>query len=100
MLQKVINFKPTNMKKTKFTEAQILKALKEYEGGRPMTDICRELDIHQMTFYRWKKQYSGMDSSQMAELKALREENQKLKTMFADMALDNKVLKDVLSKKF
>ena len=100
MLQEVTNFKPTNMKKTKFTDAQILKALKEYEGGRPMTDICRELNIHQMTFYRWKSRYSGMDSSQMAELKALREENQKLKTMYADIALDNKVLKDVLSKKF
>ena len=64
------------MRKTKFTEAQILKALKEYKVGRPMTDICRELDILQMTFYRWKKVYSGMDSTQMAELKALREENQ------------------------
>lgn len=100
MLQNLINFKPTNMRKTKFTESQILKALKEYEGGRSMTDICRELDIHQMTFYRWKKQYAGMDSNQMAELKALREENRKLKTMYAEMALDNKVLKDVISKKF
>ena len=88
------------MKKSKFTEAQILKALKEYEGGRSVNDICRELSVHEMTFYRWKKLYSGMDSTQMAELKALREENQKLKAMYADMALDNKVLKDVLSKKF
>lgn len=52
------------------------------------------------TFYRWKNEYSGMNSTQMSELKAFREENQKLKTMYADVALDNKVLKDVLSKKF
>lgn len=88
------------MKKTKFTEAQILKALKEYETGRSAEDISRELGIQKATFYRWKKEYSGMNSTQMAELKALREENQRLKAMYADMALDNKVLKDVLSKKF
>jgi putative transposase len=100
MLSKIINFKPFYMRKTKFTEVQILKALKEYENGRSVNDICRELNIHQMTLYRWKKVYSGMDSSQITELKALREENMRLKAMYAEMALDNKVLKDVLSKKF
>ena len=88
------------MRKSKFTEAQILKALKEYETGRSAEDISRDLGIQKVTFYRWKQEYSGMNSTQMSELKALREENQKLKTMYADMALDNKVLKDVLSKKF
>ena len=87
------------MKKSKFTEAQILRALKDYETGRSAEDICRELNVGRMTLYRWKKQYSGMDGSQIAELKALREENQRLKSMFADMAMDNKVLKDILSKK-
>ncbi len=62
--------------------------------------IC-DLDIQKVTFfYRWKLDYSGMNTTQMSELKALREENQKLKTMYADMAIDNKALKDVLSKKF
>jgi putative transposase len=88
------------MRKSKFTEVQILKALKEYETGRSAEDISRDLGIQKVTFYRWKQEYSGMNSTQMSELKALREENQKLKTMYADMALDNKVLKDVLSKKF
>ncbi len=88
------------MKKSKFTEVQILKALKEYENGRSVEDISRDIGIQKATFYRWKQEYSGMNSTQMSELKALREENQKLKTMYADMALDNKVLKDVLSKKF
>ena len=86
------------MKKSKFTEAQILKALKEYETGRSAEDISRELGIQKATFYKWKKGYSGMNSTQIAELKALREGNQKLKTMYADMALDNKVPKDVISK--
>ncbi len=88
------------MRKSKFTEVQILKALKEYETGRSAEDISRDLGIQKVTFYRWKQEYSGMNSTQMSELKALREENQKLKTMYADIALDNKVLKDVLSKKF
>lgn len=55
------------MKKSKFTEAQILKALKEYENGRTSEDVCRELSITRNTFYRWKKQYSGMDGAQIAE---------------------------------
>lgn len=88
------------MKKSKFTEVQILKTLKEYENGRSAEDICRDLGVTRNTFYRWKKLYSGMDGAQIAELKSLREENQRLKSMYAEMAMDNKVLKDVLSKKF
>lgn len=88
------------MRKSKFAEVQVLKALKEYEAGRSAGDISCDLGIQKVTFYRWKQEYSGMNSTQISELKALREENQKLKTMYADMALDNKVLKDVLSKKF
>lgn len=88
------------MKKSKFTEAQILRALKEYESGRTADDVCREIGIARNTLHNWKKQYSGMSGSQIAELKALREENQRLKAMYAEVAMDNKVLKDVLSKKF
>lgn len=88
------------MKKTKHSEAQIVKLLQEYEKGRKVEDICREQGIHQSTFYNWKKKYSGMDANQLSELRALKEENARLKKMYAELAMDNMVLKDVLSKKF
>lgn len=88
------------MKKTKFTETQIVKAIKEAEGGRSIADISRELGINPQTFYNWKKKYSGIDGDQLKRLKELEEENQRLKTMYADAALDIKMLKDVLSKKW
>jgi putative transposase len=88
------------MKNSIITEAQIVKAIKEYEGGRDLKDICRELNIHKSTFYNWRKKYSGMDAQELKRLKELEEENRKLKQMYAELALDNKMLKDVLSKKF
>lgn len=88
------------MKKKRFTEEQIVKLLKEYEGGREIKDLCRELSITPSTFYNWRKKYSGMDSSQLKRLKELEEENRKLKQMYADAALDNMALKDVISKKW
>lgn len=88
------------MKKTKFTETQIVKSIKEAESGRSVTDISRELGINPQTFYNWKKKYSGMDGAQLKKLKELEEENRKLKHMYAELALDNKMLKDVLSKKW
>jgi putative transposase len=88
------------MRKSRFTESQIVKALKEAEGGRSISDISRELGINQQTFYNWKKKYSGMDGEQLKRLKELEEENRRLKQMYADVALDNKMLKDVLSKKW
>lgn len=84
------------MKKTKHSEAQIVKMLQEYEKGRSVDDICREQGIHRATFYNWKKKYSGMDATQLSELKALKEENARLKKMYAELAMDNVVLKDVL----
>ena len=88
------------MKKKKHSESQIIKALNEHESGRKTEDICRELGIHQSTFYNWKKKYSGMDNLQLKKLKDLEAENRRLKQMYADLALDNKMLKDVLSKKW
>jgi putative transposase len=88
------------MKKTKFTETQIVKAIKEAESGRSVADISRELGVNPQTFYNWKRKYSGMDGDQLKRLKELEEENLKLKTMYADAALDIKMLKDVLSKKW
>ena len=88
------------MKRTKFTEAQIVAALKEFEAGKSAADICRALGINKQTFYNWKNKYSGMETQDLKRLKELEEENRRLKQMYAELAMDNKVLKDVLSKKF
>jgi putative transposase len=88
------------MKKSRFTETQIINAIKQHESGRKSEEICREYGISKNTFYLWRKKYSGMDSLQLKRLKELEEENRKLKQMFADVSLDNKMLKDVLSKKW
>ncbi|BAK99683.1 putative transposase orfA for insertion sequence element [Oscillibacter valericigenes Sjm18-20] len=81
--------------KVRFTEEQIIKILKEHEGGKKAVDIVRE---YNKTFYRWKSKYGGMDVSEAKRLKQLEEENRRLKEMVADLSLDNKILKDVLSK--
>lgn len=88
------------MKKSRFTETQIVAALKEYEAGKSVADICRELGVNKQTFYNWNKKYGGMESQDLKRLKDLEEENRKLKQMYAELAMDNKVLKDVISKKF
>ena len=88
------------MKRTKFTENQMIKAIKENENGRSAEEISRELGINKATFYNWRKKYSGMESSQLKRLKELEEENRKLKQMYAELSLDNVMLKDVLSKKW
>lgn len=88
------------MKKSKFTESQIVKAIKENEAGRSVDDLCRELGIARGTFYNWRKKYAGMEAQDLKRLKELEEENRRLKQMYADLALDNKMLKDVLSKKW
>ena len=88
------------MKRKRFTEEQIIRALKEYEGGRATKDICRELGVSTASFYSWRKKYAGMEVSQLRKLKELEAENRRLKQMYADLALDNTMLKDVLSKKF
>ncbi|MFN8310129.1 MAG: transposase [Chitinophagales bacterium] len=87
------------MRKSKFTEAQIVKALDEEQKGRKAEDICRELGVSRATFYQWKSKYGGMDVSHLQQLKALQEENRKLKAMYADLALDHRILKEVIEKK-
>ena len=84
--------------KNRFTEEQIIKVLKEHEGGRPATDIARELGIAEQTFYSWKRKYGDMNVSEVKRLKQLEAENAKLKELVADLSLDNKILKDVISK--
>lgn len=88
------------MKRSKFTETQIIKALKENESGKSADQISRELGIHKGTFYNWRKKYAGMEINQLKELKALKEENAKLKRMYADQALQLEMAKDVISKKW
>lgn len=87
------------MKKGRFTEAQIIKALQEEQAGVKAEDVCRQLGISRATFYNWKSKYSGMDASQLKHLKDLQEENRRLKAMYADLALDHKILKDIIEKK-
>lgn len=87
------------MRKTRFTETQIIHALKEYESGKSVTDICRELSINKQTFYNWNKKYSGMEAQDLKRLKDLEEENRKLKQMYAELVMDHRILKDVVAKK-
>ena len=87
------------MKKSKFTETQIISILRQYDKGVKVVDLCREHGMSQPTFYGWKNKYGGMDASQLKRLKELESENSKLKRMYADLALDNRVLKDVIEKK-
>jgi putative transposase len=88
------------MKKSRFTETQIIKALKENESGRKVDDICRELGVSSATFYKWRKAYSGMEASQLKQLKELQAENSRLKRMYAEQGLQITMLKDVLEKKW
>jgi len=87
------------MKRSRFSETQIVKILKEAEGGRMVKDICREYGISDATYYNWKSKYGGMEASDIKKLKELEEENRKLKQMFAELSLENRVLKDVIEKK-
>ena len=84
--------------KKRFTDEQIVKLIKEHEAGKSATDISRERNISQATFYSWQKKYSGMEVSDVKRLKELEAENHRLKEMVADLSLDNKVLKDIVSK--
>jgi putative transposase len=85
------------MRRSRFTPEQILQALRQAEGGTVVGEIVRKLGVTEATFYRWKKQYAGLD---VGELRALREENAKLRQVVADLALDKTILKEALGKKW
>jgi putative transposase len=87
------------MKKTRFTETQIVSILKQQEGGRTTKELCRENGISEATFYNWKSRYGGLEASDVKRLKDLEEENSRLKKMYAELSLDHSILKDVISKK-
>lgn len=88
------------MKRSRFTEEQIISILKEQENGLPTKDVCRQAGISSATFYKWKAKYGGLDVSDARKLKALEAENNKLKKLLAEQMLDNAMLKDIASKKW
>ena len=86
------------MKKTKFTEAQIVFALRQAENGVKVEEVCRKLGISDATFYNWKKKYGSLGVSELRKLKELEAENSRLKQIVADLSLDKQMLQDVLKK--
>lgn len=88
------------MKKSRFTEEQVLAILKEQDGGIKVADICRKHGITEATFHNWKNKYGGMTVQELSRLRALEQENSRLKRAVADLTLDNQILKDVNSKKW
>ena len=87
------------MRKTKFTETQIVKAIKDHEAGRNAVEICRELGITTASFYKWRQRYGGMEVNEVRKMKELRDENGRLKRMYADLSLVHEALKDAVAKK-
>ena len=87
------------MKRSKYSESQIVRILKEVEGGRTVREVCREYGFSDATYYTWKAKYGGMEASDIKRLRELEEENRRLKQMYADLSLENRALKDVIAKK-
>jgi len=88
------------LRKSRYTEEQIILALKEHEAGRTTAQICRKLGVSEQTFYRWKAKFGGMDVADAKRLKGLEEENRKLKQLVGELSLDNQGLRFLLTKKF
>ena len=88
------------MKRSRFSEEQIIAVLKEQEAGMPTAEVCRRHGISSATFYKWKSKFGGLDVSEARRLRSLEEENSRLKKLLAEAMLDNAVLKDLASKKW
>lgn len=87
------------MKKSKFSETQIVTLLKQADAGIAVKDLCRQAGISPATYYLWKSKYGGMEASDLRRVKELEAENARLKRMYAEMALDNAAMKDLIAKK-
>ena len=87
------------MKKSRYSETQIVKILKEVEAGRQVKEVCREYGISDATYYNWKAKYGGMEAADIKRLKELEDENRRLKQMYADLSLEHTILKDIVEKK-
>ena len=88
------------MKRKRFTEEQIIKTLKEVDGGAEVRDVCRRLGVTEQSFYRWRRKYGGLEVNEAKRLRELETANGRLKRMVADLMLDNQILRDVNSKKW
>ena len=87
------------MKMTRYSEPQILSILRQAEGSVPVAELCREHGMSTASFYKWRAKYGGMDASMIAQSKALEDENRRLKKMFAELSMQNELLKEALGKK-
>lgn len=87
------------MKKSRYSEQQIITILKQGEAGVPVADLCREHGIGKSTYYKWKSKYGGMEANELVRLRELEAENRRLKEMYADLSLDHRILKEALEKK-
>ena len=87
------------MKMTRYSEPQIFAILRQAEGGVPVAELCREHGMSTASFYKWRAKYGGMDASMIAQTKALEDENRRLKKMFAELSMQNELLKEALGKK-
>ena len=87
------------MRKSKYSEHQIIAILKAVEAGRIVKDVCREHELSEATYYKWKAKYGGMEAADIKRLRELEEENRRLKHMYAELSLDHQILKEVLTKK-
>lgn len=87
------------MKSSKFSETQIVTILKQADAGMPIKDVCRQAGISIATYYTWKSKYGGLDASELRRVKELEAENSRLKRMYAELALDNAAMKDLIAKK-
>ena len=87
------------MKTSKFTETQVVSILKQADAGVPVKDTCRQAGISVATYYKWKSKYGGLEASELRRVKELEAENAKLKRMYAELALDNAAMKDLIAKK-
>lgn len=88
------------MKKSRFTETQIVSILRQYENGKKVLEICREHGISEPTFYNWKAKYGGMGVAELVKMKSLEDENARLKRIVANLTLENDAIKHVIEKKF